>query len=136
MEEKETHVESQGHSIEGMAKRDIHRIGGGGIDNLRLKPKEAALEQPGISVLKAASPTEAAQQIRSAFPKAQALHKAAGTVGSTHEELIRVAGFDVVPFPSATLPNHHRIVHADGAAGFHDDNLAKLAEVFQNTSGH
>jgi hypothetical protein len=38
--------------------RDIHRIGGGAVENLRLKPKEATLEKPGISVLKAASPQE------------------------------------------------------------------------------
>jgi hypothetical protein len=30
--------------------RDIHRIGGGSVENLRLKPREAALAVPGISV--------------------------------------------------------------------------------------
>jgi hypothetical protein len=36
---------------------DIHRIGGGGgVENLRLKPREATLHPPGISVLKAPSP--------------------------------------------------------------------------------
>src|SRR5262245_17746716 len=29
---------------------DIHRIGGGGVENLRLKPREAGLDVPGISV--------------------------------------------------------------------------------------
>lgn len=35
---------------------DIHRIGGGTVENLRLKPAEAVLEPPGISVLKAPTP--------------------------------------------------------------------------------
>jgi hypothetical protein len=74
--------------------------------------------------------------MRAAFPRARALHRAAKTVGSSSEELIRSAGFDVIPAPSATLPNHHRIIHPDGAAGFNDENLARLAEVFENTTGH
>ena len=114
----------------------MHRIGGAGVGNLRLKPREAAMEVPGISVLKAPSPGEAARQIRAAFPRAQGLHEAAGTVGSTSESRIRGAGFVVLHVPSAALPNHHRIVHRDGAAGFRDANLARLADVFVNTTGH
>jgi hypothetical protein len=116
--------------------RDIHRIGGGSVDNLRLKPKEAALDEPGISVLKAPTPGDAARQIRQAFPKARALHEAAKTVGSTTEELIREAGFDIIAIPSAALPNHHRIIHPDGAAGFSDENLTRLSEAFEDTTGH
>lgn len=116
--------------------RDIHRIGGGSVENLRLKPKEAALDVPGISVLKAPSPGQAAAQIRAAFRRAKGLQDAAGTVGSTTDELIRAAGFDIIPVPSQTLPNHHRIIHPNGAAGFTDENLARLAEVFANSTGH
>src|SRR5712691_1761374 len=65
--------------------RRIHRIGGGTVDNLRLKPKEATLENPGISVLKVSSPGEASRQIREAFPRAKDLHQAAKIVGSTTE---------------------------------------------------
>jgi hypothetical protein len=115
---------------------DIHRIGGGGVENLRLKPRETALKQPGISVLKAQSPGAAAQQIRSAFPAAKALHSAANTVGSTTETLIRAAGFDIIHVPSQTLPNHYRIIHPNGAAGFSDANLAHLSQVFTDTTGH
>ena len=107
---------------------DIHRIGGGAIDNLRLKPREAALNPPGISVLKTPTPGDAARQMRTAFPRARALHQAATTVGSTTEELIRGAGFDIIHVPSVTLPNHYRIIHPDGAAGFNDVNLARLAQ--------
>lgn len=46
------------------------------------------------------------------------------------------AGFDIIPTPSAALPNHHRITHPDGVAGFNDANLGRLAEVFQNSTGH
>jgi hypothetical protein len=33
------------------------------------------------------------------------------------------------------LPNHHRIIHPDGVAGFNDANLADLAGVFEDTTG-
>ncbi|MBV9126182.1 MAG: hypothetical protein JO112_22770 [Planctomycetes bacterium] len=115
---------------------DIHRIGGGNVENLRLKPAEAALEPPGISVLKAPTPGQAAAQMRAAFPKAKGLHEAAKTVGSTTEEAIRSAGFDMIANPTRKLPNHYRIIHPDGVAGFTDENLAKLAAVFTNTTGH
>jgi hypothetical protein len=115
---------------------DVHRIGGGTLENLRLKPREAALDVPGISVIKAPTPGDAARDIRTAFPKARGLHEQARTIGTTSEEAIRSAGFDVIPTPSTALPNHHRITHPEGAAGFRDDNLAKLVEVFVNTTGH
>ncbi len=112
---------------------DIHRIGGGNVENLRLKPKEATLNPPGISVLKAPSPADAARQIREAFPNAEELHEAARVVGSTTAEKIQSAGFDVMPNPTRKLPNHHRVIHPDGAAGFGDENLKRLSEVFTDT---
>ena len=115
---------------------DIHRFGGGSVKNLRLKPREAALDIPGISVLKSSTPAEAAQQMRTAFPKGKALHEAAKIVGSTSEELIRSAGFDIIHVPSALLPNHYRIIHPDGVAGFTDENLARLSQMFADTTGH
>jgi hypothetical protein len=115
---------------------DIHRIGGASVENLRLKPKEAALKIPGISVLKSPSPGEAARQMRAAFPKAKRLHEEAKTIGSTTEELIRGVGFDIIPAPSAALPNHYRLIHPQGVSGFNDGNLARLASVFVNTTGH
>lgn len=110
------------------ATGDIHRIGGGGVDNLRLKP--------GISVLKAPTPGEAARQIREAFPAARALGEAARVVGSTTVEKIRAAGFDIIADPTKRFPNHHRIVHPDGTSGFDDEHLRKLSDAFSNTSGH
>src|SRR5262245_53982546 len=93
----------------------IHRIGGGALENLQLKPREATLSPPGISVLKSATPGEAARQIRTAIPGARNLHDEAATIGSTSEDLIRAAGFDIIPDPSKRLPNHHRIIHPQGA---------------------
>jgi hypothetical protein len=116
--------------------RDIHRIGGASVENLRLKPREATLDIPGISVIKAPSPAAAAQEIRSGLPRARLLHDQARTIGSTSEQAVRDAGFDVLPAPSAALPNHHRITHPAGAAGFTDENLGRLAEAFVNTTGH
>ena len=106
------------------------------VENLRLKPPEAAVNPPGISVLKNPTPSEAATQMRAAFPKAAGLHQAAKTIGTTSEELIRSAGFDIIAKPTKKLPNHHRIIHPDGVAGFTDENLARLEQVFTNTSGY
>jgi hypothetical protein len=115
---------------------NIHRIGGGSVENLRLKPAEAKLNPPGISVLEAPTPDDAAGQIRITFPAATGLHEAAKVVGSTTREMIRDAGFDVISNPTRKFPNHHRIVHPDGAAGFTDENLKKLSEAFTDTAGH
>jgi hypothetical protein len=115
---------------------DIHRIGGGSVENLRLKPREATLAVPGISVIKAPTPRDAAQEMRTGLPKARGLHEQARTIGTTSEESIRSVGFDIIPTPSTALPNHHRITHPEGVAGFSDANIAKLAEVFVDTTGH
>ena len=114
----------------------VYRIGGASVENLRLKPREAKLNPPGISVLKARTAGGAAAEMRAAYPDATGLQEAAKTVGTSTTEAIRGAGFDVIPTPSTRLPNHHRLVHPDGAAGFTDDNLARLAEVFENTIGN
>ena len=123
-------------AIEGAMSGDIHRIGGGTVENLRLKPAEAALNPAGISVLKSPTPGEAAAQMRTAFPRAAGLHKAAKTVGSTTEEAIRSVGFESIASPTRKLPNHYRIIRPEGVAGFSDENLANLASVFTNTTGH
>ena len=114
----------------------IHRIGGASVENLRLKPKEAKLNPPGISVLKAPTPGEAAAEMRAAYPDATGLLEACKTVGTSAVDAIRGAGFDVIPAPGSRLPGHHRLIHPDGAAGFTDDNLARLSEAFENTTGH
>ena len=115
---------------------EIHRVGGASVENLRLKPREAQLAIPGISVIKAPTPADAAREIRAGFPRATNLHTQAGTIGSANESGILEAGFDLIPTPSSALPNHHRIIHPEGAAGFSDENLARLSEAFTNTSGH
>jgi hypothetical protein len=81
-------------------------------------------------------PGEASSQMRAAFPKASKLHEAAKTVGSTSEDLIHGTGFDIRHNPTKKLPNHYRLIHPDRASGFIDENLAKLAEVFTNTTGN
>ena len=115
---------------------DMHRIGGSSVENLRLKPREATLNPPGISLLHAPSPGEAARQIREAFPAADGLHEAAQVIGSTTVDNIRGVGFDVIPNPTKKLPNHYRLIHPDGVAGFSDENLARLSAVFMETSGY
>jgi hypothetical protein len=115
---------------------DMHRIGGSSVENLRLKPREAMLYPPGISLLQAPSPEEAARQMREAFPAADGLHEAAQVIGSTTVDNIRGAGFDIMPNPTKKLPNHYRLIHPDGVAGFNDENLARLSAVFTETSGY
>ena len=115
---------------------DIHRIGGSSTENLRLKAREAQLNPPGISVLKAASPAEAVRQLREAFPNAEELHEIAQMVASTSVEKIRSTAFEIIANPTRKLPNHHRIIHPDGADGFTDENLQRLAAVFITTAGY
>lgn len=119
-----------------MAGIVLHRIGGGTVENLRLKPRETTLNPPGISVLMADDPGSAADQIRSAFPAATNLRELANTIGSIDETAIRAAGFDIVADPTRAFPNHYRIIHPQGAAGFSIESLAQLAAGFANTTGH
>ncbi|MEM6736843.1 MAG: hypothetical protein AAF620_12335, partial [Bacteroidota bacterium] len=109
---------------------DIHRIGGSSPENLALKNTEKALDPPGISVLKAETPEQAAQQMKNAFPNATKLHDAARVVGSGSEQSIRNAGFDILPDATRKFPNHHRIIHPNGTAGFNKENLQKLSNAF------
>ena len=113
----------------------VHRIGGGDASNLALKPAEARLTPPGISVLLGGTPPEAAAEMRSAFPNATRLLESAKTVGTGTVAQIRAAGFDVIAAPSRNLPNHGRIIHSLGAAGFTPENLEKLAQQLTNTTG-
>ena len=100
---------------------------------MRLKPAESRLEPPGISVLKGGTPAQAAEQVKSAFPGAARLHEASRIVGSATEEALRGAGFGLVPDPTRKFPNHHRIVHPEGASGFSEVNLGRLSEAFVDT---
>jgi len=106
------------------------------VENLRLKPREATLDPPGISLLHASSPGEAARQIREASPVATALHHAAQVIASTTMDKIRQAGFDVFPNLIKKLPQHYRLIHLEDVAGFTDANLLRLSAVFIETSGH
>jgi hypothetical protein len=64
------------------------------------------------------------------------LHEAAQVIGSTTVDKIRRAGFDVYPNLTKKLPNHYRLIHAEGVTGFNDANLTRLSTVFTETSGH
>jgi hypothetical protein len=48
---------------------------------------------------------------------------------------IRQAGFELIPDPTARFPNHARLIHPSGVAGFTDTNLAQLARVFHDIEG-
>jgi hypothetical protein len=113
----------------------VHRVGSGNLDNLRLSLLEEKLIPPGISVFWGGTPQEAAAQMRQAFPQSQKWRRTAHTVGTTTVAALRQAGFEIVPNPTTRFPNHARLIHPNGVAGFTDVNLKKLARTFQNTGG-
>jgi hypothetical protein len=113
----------------------VHRIGGGSVANLSLSPVDRQLSPPGISVLLGGTPQEAAAQLRQAFPRSQRWQAAAQTVGTTTAAAVRQAGFELVPDPTSRFPNHARLLHPHGAAGFTDANLGLLARAFHESTG-
>jgi len=81
------------------------------------------------------TPQQAANDMRAAFPKGTNIQAASQTTGTASVDAIRAAGFDVIHDPSAKFPNHARIVHPDGPAGFDDpENRKKLSAAFKDTS--
>ena len=113
----------------------VHRVGGGSVANLRPSPLDLQETPPGISALLGGTPQEAAGQMRRAFPGSRKWRQTAGTVASTTAEALRQAGFEVIPDPTSRFPNHARLIHPAGVAGFTDANLGTLAKVFQETTG-
>jgi hypothetical protein len=113
----------------------VHRVGGGSVANLRLSPLDAQQTPPGLYVLMGGTPQEAADQLRRAFPRSRKWLQSAHTVGTTTAAAIREAGFEIVPDPTARFPNHARLIHPRGVAGFTDENLQILAATFRNTTG-
>jgi hypothetical protein len=113
----------------------IHRVGGGSVANLRPSALDQQEEPPGISVLCGGTLQEAAAQMRRAFPKSRKWQQGSQTVGTATAAAIRAAGFDVLPDPTSRLSNHGRLIHPDGLAGFTDENLKRLSQAFQDTTG-
>jgi hypothetical protein len=113
----------------------VHRVGGGDVANLRLSLLDQQEVPPGISVLLGGTPQEAAEQMRRAFPKSRKWRDGARIVATATASAIRVAGFDVLPDPTAKFPNHARLTHPDDSMGFTDERLEPLSRAFSNTPG-
>ena len=113
----------------------VHRVGGASVENLRLKPLEATLTPPGISLLAEGTAVDAANAIRRAFPQSKKWQRLAGTVASTTIAEVRAMGFDILEDPTALFPNHARLVHPLGLIGFRDDWLNLLQTVFVERKG-
>lgn len=111
-----------------------HRLRYAGLGSLRPTAVEFLLKPPGISLLLCGTPDEAVDQMRQIFPTSRKW-RMAQTVATANVAAIRGAGFEVIPSPSRGLANHARLIHALGAAGFTDANLAVLAAVFRVTTG-
>ena len=112
-----------------------HRIGGGDASNLTLKPAEERLEPPGFSVLMGGTPEQAAADFRRVFGAGSTLGRLARVVGTAEIRAIQAIGFDVIAVPTNNFPNHGRVIHPGGVAGFTPENLQKLATVFVNKGG-
>ncbi len=112
----------------------VHRIGGASIENLRLAKHEILLAPPGISLLIGGTPEQAVADMRRVYPRSPKwrgeLEVASATVAA-----IRIAGFDVLFWPTPSFDNHARLIHPKGVDGFTDSNLALLASAFQTTEG-
>lgn len=118
------------------APESCHRIGGGDANNLALRPQEALLNPPGISVLLGGTPEEAAADMRRVFGPKSSLGKKARVIGSAALDAVRALGFDVIPDPSHNFPNHGRLIHpAESTAGFRPENLQTLSQAFTNKTG-
>ena len=104
---------------------DLHSIGGGEVDNLKLKPKELEMDEPGISFLKNETPQAAANQMRKEFPR---MMEGVNEVGSTNADLVRQAGFEIKADATRRFPNHYKLTHPDGASGFNQANLQELSK--------
>lgn len=111
----------------------VHRIGGSSIINLTLKAHEVKLAPPGISLLCEGTPAEAAEAMRRHFPRMAPRGQTA--VGSTTVSKIRGAGFEVINNPTPRFPQHSRLIHPLGAAGFTEENLKRLALCFTENTG-
>jgi hypothetical protein len=111
----------------------IHRIGGGSVENLSLKPAEVTLVPPGISTFAGGPPAEAAEIMRQYFPRMAV--RGMTVVGTTTAAQIRQAGFDVIMNPTRRFLRHARLIHPAGASGFTRENLERLAECFDNHPG-
>jgi hypothetical protein len=112
-----------------------HRIGGGDENNLVLKPAEEKLDPPGFSVLIGGTPEQAAADFRRTFGARSTLGRLASVVGVAEIQAIQSVGFDVIEVPTNHFPNHGRVIHTLGLAGFTIENLQKLATVFVNIRG-
>jgi hypothetical protein len=116
----------------------VHRFGNADIEGLRLKDRERTQDSPGISILIGGTAEEAAAAMLEAYPdprKHSRIHEQVKEVRSTRAGEVRRAGFDVIHAPSAKLPMHGRIIHAQGMSGFSDENLHSLSMAFKGEQG-
>ena len=114
-----------------------HRVGGGAVENLLLKPLEEYLAPPGFSVLIGGTAKQAAADMRRVFGPKSKMGRRASTIGSATVRSIRAIGFDVVADETNHFPNHGRLIHpAKGIDGFSAHKLETLSDVFRNTEGY
>ena len=97
----------------------VHRVGGGEASNLGLKPPEARLDPPGISVLIGGTPAETAAAFRRVFGRSPTWGGLqAPSVRQRSSKSQRSASMSS-RFRPATFPTHGRIIHPTGVGGVH-----------------
>lgn len=52
--------------------------------------------------------------------------------GETTLKDVEAAGFKLMPNRTLKFPNHYRIIHPEGAAGFNEQNLRDLSGAFND----
>lgn len=113
-----------------------HRVGGGKVENLFLRPLEEKLIPPGFSVLLGGTPAQAAVDMRRVFGPTSKMSQRASAVGTATIESIREIGFDVIADETNNFPNHGRLIHpTDGIDGFSEEKLRKLSALFFDHEG-
>lgn len=87
-------------------------------------------------------PSSCTARRRKQQPRCDVLFLAHGNGGKPRIRLARPlqpgygdAGFDIVPDPTIRFPNHARLIHPQGVAGFTDEHLVTLAATFRDTVG-
>ncbi len=111
----------------------VHRIGGASVKALTLSARDCSADPPGLSVLLYESALDASRRMLREFGELKKWRRFGRIVCTTTAAEIYASGYGVIEFPTHSLPNHGRIIHGDGIAGFTEENLRRLSALFTTT---
>jgi hypothetical protein len=117
-------------TVENLSNEKLYlfRIGGSKPSNLKLSGIEKTLTPPGKSLLISTDAQSAAAQFRTVTGRNDF-----SITGKISLAGVREAGFGVISNPTRRLPNHARLIHPLGVAGFASlENRQRLSANFTN----